>query len=127
MGRGIALSEMIRGAAAREVIHPSGEAAVVAVSVPVFQHPLKYGLHDIFGGFALAGVFHEKAEERAVMALEEFAERIKLAGTHGKHQGMVGALFDRRVHSGRNAGAVNQSGTRRDMNFVEGGDHGGGT
>ena len=56
--RGVALAEMIRGAAAGEVIHPGGEAAVVAIGVPVFQHALKHGLHDILGGFALAGVFH---------------------------------------------------------------------
>ena len=125
VGRGVALAEMIRSTTAREVIHPGGEAAVVAVGVPVFQHTLKYRLRDILGRLALAGVFHEKPEERAVMTLEEFAQRIEFAAAHGEHQGMVGALFDRRVHGGRNAGAVNQSGTRRDMNFVEGGDHGG--
>ena len=47
---GVGFAEMVRGAAAREVIHPGGEAAVVAIGVAVFQHPLKNNLGDILGG-----------------------------------------------------------------------------
>ena len=67
---------MIGRGAPRQMIHPGGEAAVVAVGVPVFEHPLKHRLRHILGGRAVPGMLHEKTEQRAMMALEQFAQRI---------------------------------------------------
>ena len=120
VGGGAGAAEVVGGAAAREVIHPGGEAAVVAVGVAVFEHPLENRLREVLGDGALAGEFDEKAEERAVMALEQLPERVELAVADGQHQGVVGAWFGGGggVHGGQSAGAINQSGARRNMNFV---------
>lgn len=124
VGRGVGLAEVVGGAAAREVIHPGREAAFVAVGVAVFQHALKHRLRDVLGSGAVAGEFHEEAEKRAVVAFEEFAERVEFAVADGEHQGMVGAWFGGGVHG---SGAVfNHEGVRRDTNFWRVGDHGGG-
>jgi len=108
-------------------MHPGGEAAVVAVGVAVFEHPLEDGLREILGGGALAGEFHQKAEQRAVVAFEQLAERVELAVADGQHEGMVGTWFGGGggIHGGQGAGAIIRSGARRNMNFVERGDHGG--
>ena len=47
VGCGVGFAEVVGGAAAGEVIHPRGEAAVVAVGVAVFEHPLEDGLRDV--------------------------------------------------------------------------------
>ena len=90
----VRFAEVISGATSREVVHPRGEAAVVAVGVPIFQHPLKHGLHDVFRGGPVARELHEKAEERPVVSLEEFAQRIELAIANGEHQRVIGASVD---------------------------------
>lgn len=97
--RGVGLAEMVRGAAAGEVIHPRGEAALVAVGVAVFEHALEDDLRDIFGGGAVASEFYEEAEERTMMAFKEFAERVQLAATHGEHEFVIGSRSEG-VHGG---------------------------
>ena len=97
-GRGVGLAEVIRGAAARQMIHPRGEAAVVTIGVPVFQHALKDDLRDVLRGSPIAGVLDEEAEERPVVAFKEFAQRIEFAPANGEHQGVVGALFNFGFH-----------------------------
>ncbi len=87
---GVGLAEVIRGAAAGEVIHPRGEAAFVAVGMAVFEHALEDDLRDILGSGAVAGKFHEEAEERAMMAFKEFAERVQLTAAHGEHEFVIG-------------------------------------
>ena len=64
---------MIGGAPAGEVVHPGGEAAVIAIRVAVFEHPLEHRLRDVLGGRAVAGQLGEEAEERAVVALTPIA------------------------------------------------------
>lgn len=105
VGRGVGFAEMVGGAAAGEVIHPGRETAVVAIGVAVFEHPLEDGLGDVFGGGAVAGEFHEETEEGAMVALEEFAERVEFAVADGEHQGVIGAWFGGGVH--REGAAVN--------------------
>jgi hypothetical protein len=103
VGRGVGFAEVIGGAATGEVIHPGTETAVVAVGVAVFEHPLEDGLCDVLGRRALTGEFHEKAEERAVVAFEEFPERVQFAIADGEHEGVVRALFGGGVHGGGQA------------------------
>ena len=121
---GVALAEVIGGAAAGEMIHPGGEAAVVAVGVAVFEHPLKHGLRDILGRGTIAGVFREKAEKLAVVALEEFAERVEFAIADCEHERVIGALIGGGVHGSR-ARRFNRRRGRMNTDFVEGGNHGG--
>lgn len=125
--RGVGFAEVVGGAAAGEGIHPRGETAVVAVGVAVFEHPLEDGLRDVFGGGVLTGVFHEKTEERSVVALEEFAERVEFAVADGEHESVVGAGFGGGVHREGGAGATgfNHGGTGMNTDFWVGGDHGG--
>ena len=122
--RGVGFAEMVGGAAAREVIHPRGEAAVVAIRVAVFEHPLKHRLRDVLGRRAIAGEFHQKSEERSVVALEEFAERIEFAVADGEHERVIGALFGSGVHRGR-LPAFKHGRGRMNTDFFEGGNHGG--
>ena len=98
-GRGFA--EMIRGAAAGEMIHPGGEAAVIAVGMPVLEHPLKNDLGNILGRGAVTDELGEKSEERSVVALEQFAQRIEFPVTDREHQFMVRQRFDGGLHEGR--------------------------
>ena len=93
--------EMIGGTASREMIHPRGEATVIAIRVTVLQHALKNGLGDVFGRGAVSGQLHEKAKQRSVMALEEFAKGVELAVADGEHQRMIGAAIDERFHGPR--------------------------
>lgn len=86
----VGFAEMIGGAASREMIHPRGEFAVVAIGVAVFEHALKDDLSDVFGGGAIPGEFCEEAEKWAVVFLKKFAERIEVALAHGEHQLVVG-------------------------------------
>ncbi len=120
VGSGPGPAEVIGGTSAGEVIHPGGEAPVVPVGMPVFEHPLENGLREVLGGGPLAGEFDEEAEQGAVVALEELPERVELAVPDGQHQGVVGAWFGGGggVHGGQSARAINQSGARRNMNFV---------
>lgn len=120
---GVGLAEMIGGATAGEVIHPGAEAAVVAVGVAVFQHPLENDLRDVFGRGAVAGKLVEEAEERTVVTLEKLAERIEVAVADGEHQVVVGSLIGGGVHG--EAAFFNHGRGRMDTDFVEGGDHGG--
>ena len=85
----VGFAEMIGGATSREVIHPGGEVAFIAVGVAVFEHALEDDLGDIFGGGAIASIFRQKAEERPVVLLKEFSERIKVALAHGEHEFVV--------------------------------------
>lgn len=116
---------MIGGAAAREVIHPRRETPFVAVGVAVFEHPLKHRLRDILRRRALAGELYQKAEERAMVALEEFAKGVEFAVADGEHERVVGALFGGGVHGCEGARAFNHGRTRMNMDFFEGGNHGG--
>lgn len=88
---GVGLPEVVGGAAAGEVIHPGGEVPLVAVGVAVFEHAFEDDLGDVLGGGPLAGKLDEKTEERAVVALEEFAKGVEFAVADGEHQGVVGA------------------------------------
>ncbi|MCR6654876.1 MAG: hypothetical protein NVV63_03460 [Opitutus sp.] len=85
-------AEVIRGTAAGEMIHPRGEAAVVAVGVTVFQHALENRLRDVLRGGAVAGEFDQKAKELPVVPLEELAQRVEFAVAHGEHQIVIGEL-----------------------------------
>ena len=98
-GRGFA--EMIRGAAAGEMIHPGGEAAIVAVGMPVLEHPLKNDLGNILSRGAVTDELGKKSEERPVMALEQFAQRIQFPVADREHQFMVRQRFDGCLHEGR--------------------------
>lgn len=127
VGRGVGLAEMIGGAAAGKVIHPRGETAVVAVSVAVFEHPLEDDLGDVLGGGAVAGELDQEAEERAVVAFEEFAERVEPAVAHGEHQSVIGERSGcGRVHGSDDVvgKGVSGEGARIDGNFEGGGEHG---
>ncbi len=122
VGRGVGLAEVVSGAATGEVIHPGAETAVVAVGVAVFEHPLEDGLCDVLGRRALTGEFNEKAEERAVVAFEEFPERVQFAIADGEHQDVVGALFGGGVHGGR-VRVFNHGWRRMNTDFWKGGNH----
>ena len=123
---GVGFAEMVGGAAAGEVIHPRGKTAVVAIGVAVFEHPLENGLGDIFGGGALAGELYEEAEERAVVAFEEFAERVEFTVADGEHKSVVGTRCEGGVHRGSGvASGFNHGWTRMNTDFWIGGDHGG--
>ena len=95
------LPEVVGGTPPREVIHPRGEAAVIAIRVTVLQHALKHGLGDVFSRRPVAGQLHEKAKQRSVMALEEFTQRIEFAVADGEHQRMIGAAVDEGFHGPR--------------------------
>lgn len=86
-GRGPA--KMVGGAAPREMVHPRREAALVAVGMAVFEHPLEYDLGDVFGRHAVARELCEVAVERPVVALEELAHAVEVAVAHGEHELMV--------------------------------------
>ena len=122
---GVGFAEVVGGAATREVIHPGGKAALVTVSVPVFEHPLEYDLGDILGGGAVAGKLDQETEERAVVAFEELAERVELTVAHGEHQSVIGN-GSVGVHGGDGVvwAAVNREGRRIDRNFWSGDEHG---
>ncbi len=125
MRRGACFAEVVGGAAAREVIHPSGEAPVVPVGVAVFEHSLKHRLCDILGRGPIAGVFQEKTEERAMVALEKFTKRVEVTVADGEHQRVIGALFSSGVQEG-GARFFNHGWTGMNTDFFEGGNHGGG-
>ena len=122
--RSVGFAEVIGGAAAREVIHPGSETPIVPVSVAVFEHPLEHRLRDILGGSPVAGVLHQITEERAVVTLEEFTERVEFAVTDGEHERVIGALFGSGVHRGK-ARLFNHGWTRMNVDFFESGNHGG--
>lgn len=122
---GIAPAEVIRGAAAREVIHPGGEAAVVPIGVAVLQHPLKDDLGDVFGGGPVPGELDEEAKERAVMAFKKFSERIEIAVADGNHEGVVGGGFVGGIHWKGGGSAVSVGLVGMNADFFEGGNHGG--
>lgn len=88
--RDIRLAVMVGGTTAREVIHPGGEVAFVAIGVPVFQDALENDLSDVLGGVAIPRDLGQEAEERTVVAFEEFAKRVEFAIADGEHQFMVG-------------------------------------
>jgi hypothetical protein len=121
---GVGLAEVVRGAAAGEVVHPGGEAAVVAVGVAVLEHALEDNLRDVLGGGTVPGQLDQKPEEGPVMAFEEFAERVEFAVADGKHEGVIGALFGGGVH-GRGGAAVSDGLRGRNADFFEYGNHGG--
>ena len=98
-GRGFA--EMIRSAAAGEMIHPGGEASIIAVGMPVLEHPLKNDLGNILRRGAVTDELGKKSEERPVVALEQFAQRIEFPVTDREHQFMVRQRFDGGLHEGR--------------------------
>ena len=116
-GGAVTFSEVIGGAVAGEAIHPGGETAVVAVGVAVFQHALEDGLRDVFGGGAVAGVFDEETKERAVVALEEFAERIEFAVADGEHERVIGGRGCEGVHGGGESGEVSCGRKRMNTDF----------
>jgi hypothetical protein len=89
---------MIRGATAGKMVHPRGEAAVIAIRVTVFQHALKNCLHDVFRDHPVTGVLDEETEKRAMMPLEQLAQRIEFARADREHQSVVGTLIDRGFH-----------------------------
>ena len=80
------------------MIHPCGEAAIVAIGVPIFQHPLENGLSDVLRGGSMSGELDEEPKERSVMPLEELTECVELAVAYGQHQGVIGAFFGGRFH-----------------------------
>ena len=123
-GGGGRFAEVIGGAAAGEVIHPGGEAAVVAIGVAVFEHPLKNGLRDVLGSGALAGEFYEEAKEWAVVAFEENAKRIEFAVADGEHEIVIGERFGGGVHGGASVLEFNHDWARRNTNICGVGDHG---
>ncbi len=125
-GGGGGFAEVIGGAAAGEVIHPGGEAAVVAVGVAVFQHALEDDLGDVLGGGALTGEFDEKTEERAVVAFEEDAEGVEFAVTDGEHEVVIGEGFGGGGHGVAGLLGFNHECGRMDTNICGLGDHGGG-
>jgi len=125
-GGGGGFAEVVGGAAAGEVIHPGGEASVVAIGVAVFQHALEDGLRDVFGGGALAGEFDEEAEELAVVAFEEDAERVEFAVAHGEHEIVIGEGFGGGGHGGAGLLGFNHGRGGMDTNICGFGDHGDG-
>ena len=68
----------------------------------------------------------QKTKQRAVMTLEEFAERIELAVADGEHQGVIGALFGSGVHGGGRFRAFKHGRAGMNMDFFDDGNHGGG-
>ena len=122
---GVGLAEMVGGAAAGEVIHPGGEAALVAVGVAVFEHPLEDHLRDVLGGGAVAGEFGEKPEERPVVALEQLAQGVEFAAADGEHELMIGSGGGG-VHGGDGSveAGINRGPGRIDRNFGSEGEHG---
>jgi hypothetical protein len=108
----------------REEIHPGAKAAFVTVGMAVLQHAVEHGLHEILRGGAVTRQLHEKTKQRAVVPLEQLAQRIEFAGADGEHEGMVGALIGG-FHGRRASGTFKHAGRRRDMDFFERGDHGG--
>lgn len=121
-GGGGGLAEMIGGAAAREVVEPRGEGAFVAVGVAVFEDALKHGLGDVLGGGAVARELDEEAVERAMVALEELAERVEVAVAHGEHQGVIRERSD--GFHGSDAGNVSHRWAGRNAEIWSGGGHG---
>jgi hypothetical protein len=113
-GGGGRFPEVIRGAAPGQVIHPRGEAAVIAISVPVFQHALENGLRDVLGGAAITGELYEETEERRVMPFEEFAERVEFAVPDSEHQIMIGNGSGRGFHG---SGVFNHDWRRMNTNI----------
>ena len=83
-------AEMVHRAAPREVVHPRGEAALVAVGVAVLEHPLEDDLGDVLRRGPVAGQLGEVAEERSVVALEELPHAVEVAVAHGEHELVVG-------------------------------------
>lgn len=122
---GVGFAEVVRCAATSEVIHPSGEAAFVAVSMAVFEHALEDDLRDILGGSAMPREFYKETEERAMMAFKEFAERIQLTAAHGEHEFVIGARCEG-VHGGDGVvfEGINREQARIDRNIWSGGEHG---
>ena len=55
-GRG-RFAEVIGGAAAGQMVHPCGETPVIAIGVPVLQHPLENDLGDVLGYGTVPGEF----------------------------------------------------------------------
>ena len=134
MRRGVRLAKMIRGTAARQVVHPGGEAAIIPVRVTVLQHALEDRLRDVLGRRPVSRQLDEEAEERPVMALEQLAQRVQLAVPDGEHQGVVRTWFDGGVHGdgigGFNHGEIAAREWFRGgwgLDFVDGGNHGSGT
>jgi len=125
-GSGGGFAEVVGGAAAGEVIHPGGEAAVVAVGVPVFEHALEDDLRDVLGGGALAGEFDEKAEKGAVVAFEQDAEGVEFAVAHGEHEVVVGERFGGGGHGVARLCGFNHGCGGMNTNICGLGDHGGG-
>lgn len=117
------LAKMVGGAAAGELIEPGGERALVAVGVPVFEDALKDRLREVFRGGALAGEMAKKTEEPAVVALEELAEGIEVAGADGEHEGVIGSGGGG-VH-GEAGGSVSRGRAGGNAEIGEVGDHGG--
>ena len=120
----VGFAEVVGGAAARKVIHPGGEAAIVAVGVAVFEHPLKDGLRDVLRRGVVARQLHQKPEERAVVALEQFAERVEFAVADGEHERVISALFGRGFHGRADSGAASGGATWMNGDFFENGNHG---
>lgn len=92
-GSGGRAAKLIGGAAPGELIHPGGERTFVAISVAVFEHSLEHHLRYVLGRGAGMAELDEKTEERAVMAFEEFAQRIEFAVTNREHERMIGTAF----------------------------------
>jgi hypothetical protein len=121
----VGFAEVVRCAATGEVIHPSGEAAFVAVGVAVFEHALEDDLGDVLGAGAIAGELHEETEKWTVMTFKEFSERVQLAAAHSEHEFVIGAGGEG-VHGGDRVvfEGINREQARIDRNIWSGGEHG---
>jgi hypothetical protein len=80
---------MIGAAAPRHLKHPRGEAAVVAVSVTVFEHALENSLGYVRCGVSIAREFDEVTEKPVLPALEQDAEAIQFPIPHPEHQRVI--------------------------------------
>jgi hypothetical protein len=113
---------VVGGNLAGKMVDPGGELALVAVGVPVFQDAVENELHEILAGGALAGESHEETIERPVIALEQVAQPLDLAGAHGEHEFVIGGI--RGVHSDGFLRGLNHGWTRMNTDFCQHGDHG---
>lgn len=120
-GRRGRFSEMIGRTTAGEMIHPRGEATVIAIGVPIFQHALKYCLRDVFGGRAIAGEFYEKPKQPPMVAFKELAQRVQFSVAHSQHQVVIGKGCCSSGFHG--SGVFNHERRRLNMYFWKVGDH----
>src|SRR5712671_2351459 len=85
-----ALPQEVHASMARDVVHPRQKTAAWTVGSAIFEDANENVLHEILTARAIAGGAQVKIQQRRVMAVEQWSQRLHIAVAYARHQGVIG-------------------------------------